>query len=49
MNSATYPCAYLLTLLQENERLHVTSVCRGNHWHDLSTALRGDVVHVKLA
>jgi hypothetical protein len=49
MNSATFPCAYLLTLQQENERLHVTSVCRRNHLHDLSSALRGDVGHIKLA
>lgn len=40
MNSATHPCAYLLTLQQEHERLHITSVCRGNHMHDLIISLR---------
>ena len=49
MNSATFPCADLLTLQQEHERLHITSACRGNHLHDLITALKGDVGHIKLA
>jgi len=48
MNSATYPCAYLLTLQQEHEKLYVTSVCRGNHLHDLIISLRGDVGHIQL-
>jgi hypothetical protein len=48
MNSATYRCAYLFTLQQEHGKLHVTSVCRGNHLHDLIISLRGDVGHIKL-
>jgi hypothetical protein len=49
MNSATFACAYLLTLQQEHEKLHITSVCRGNHLHDLIISLTGDFGHIQLA
>ena len=48
MNSTTYPCAYLLTLQQEHDKLYVTSVCRGNHLHDFIISLIGDVGHIQL-